>query len=241
MESTLQTVFIVRQLYHYASKDTALTEYEGAFSTFNAAHKYMLDHLCEPEASEFDLKNLRNEITRLRLDASDEPGPYWKKVYLVTGALHVDYTVDSDSPYGIVDDIPTKFAVGDLVKILPDYRCPVSNIFHGGTGVIRSVIETRELTPDQCPYCMDYDYEVFWLTETGRLALSTTLEATLEPLSEPLDEEQQFLQRLSDHLKREKPLSKELTDWLNAFQPNPSVYFHKTPVFDFTSGAIRTP
>lgn len=241
MYSALQSVFILRQLYHYGSRDTALTEYEGAFSTFDIAHKYMLEHLCEPEASEFDLKNFRNEITRLSLDASNEPAPYWKKVYLVNGALHIDYTDDSESPYDIVDGIPAKFVPGDLVRMLPDYLCPVSDIFHGGTGVIRSVIETRELTPDQCPYCMEYDYEVLWLTENGRLLLTTTLEATLEPLSEPLSEEQEFLQRLSDHLKREKPLSKELTDWLNAFQPNQSVYFHKTPVFDFTSGAIRTP
>lgn len=79
---------------------------------------------------------------------------------------------------------------------------------------------------------------MFALTERGRLRRSSTLEVGLEALSEPLEVEHEFLQRLSDHLKGKKLLSKEMSDRLDQFQSDQPLYLLNTEVYDFTTGSI---
>jgi hypothetical protein len=230
----VRNVFVVRQLYHYSERQFAHTEHEAVFSTFDAAHKYMLERLSNPDASVVDLQCFRNEITEIRLDTSNEPDRYLKKVYLPTGELHIDFTSEEDCHYDVVDGTPGKFAVGDLVRILPDYLFPGSVMFQGGIGVIGSLAD-RSST---CRWCNEYDYDVFVLTDRGRLCGLSTLEAALETLSEPLDVELEFLQRLSGHLKGKKLLSKEMSDRLDQFQSDQPLYLLNTEIYDFTTGSI---
>ena len=232
----MRNVFVVRQLYHYCERQFAHTEHEAVFSTFDAAHKYMLERLSNPDASAIELQCFRNEITEIPLDTSNEPDRYLKKIYLPTGELHIDFTSEEGCQYDVVDDTPGKFAVGDLVRILPDYLFPASVMFQGGIGVIGSLAD-RSST---CQWCNEYDYDVFVLTEGGRLCSLSTLEAGLKTLSEPLVAELEFLQRLSDHLKGKKLLSKEMSDRLDQFQSDQPLYLLNTEVYEFSTGTIRS-
>ncbi|MBX3178384.1 MAG: hypothetical protein KF886_13570 [Candidatus Hydrogenedentes bacterium] len=66
----------------------------------------------------------------------------------------------------------------------------------------------------------------------------STLEAALETLSDPLEVELEFMERLSDHLKGKKSLSKEMSDRLAQFQQDQPLYLLNTEIYDFSTGSI---
>ncbi len=179
----MKSIFVVRQYLYQNDQHFARLDCEAVYSTFEAAHKFMLDELCWEEKGKASLEYFRNEIVEYPLNKHIQAGYLSKRVYLTTGELHVDYDkIEESKPAST--SLSAKLTLGELVRIPPDYESPFSGFFSGGFGVIVDLPRSETNNdPESCHYD---SYQFYYICENGMLICGYLDEADVTPLSEPL-------------------------------------------------------